>query len=75
MKHGYSHLAGTLLVALGVCFSPLSRSMAQSSTSSDNTFSPGVTKDLLVGDFDFGASFTGKNNLQYDAPAVSLINL
>ena len=75
MKYGYSHLAGTLLVVLGVCLSPLSRSMAQSSTSSNNTYSPGVTKDLLVGDFDFGASFTGKNNFQYDAPAVSLINL
>ncbi len=75
MKNGYTFLAGTLLLIMGVCLSPVSRSMAQSSSSSDNTFSPGVTKDLLVGDFDFGASMTGKGNMQYDAPAVSLINL
>lgn len=75
MKNGYL-LAGTLLLIMGVCLSPFSRSMAQSSSSSNKTFSPGVTNDLMVGDFDFGASITGKpDNLSYDAPAVSLINL
>lgn len=77
MKNGYGLLVAISLLIVGVVLSPSKKVFAQSSTSGGDIFSPGVTKNLMVGDFDFGASVTGKNaqNINFDPPGTGLIDL
>lgn len=77
MKHSYTLWGSLALFIFGACFLPVKSADAQYNSSGKDIFSPGVTKNIMVGDFDFGASVTGKNaqKFNFDAPGTGLIDL